>query len=139
MTIEPFSPSHLDEIDLQPAQTSWLEHRDPNYARELARHVAVTARVEGVVVACAGIISLDRDVGHAWAFVARNAGRHFIRFRRAVARLFEVSGKSRILANTECDFAFGCRWLEMLGFERLELLKECGPDGRDHWLYLKVT
>lgn len=137
MTIHPFKPSDLDEIDLQSAQTSWLRHRDPHYAQILARGVAVTAREHGQVLACAGVIALERDVGHAWAFVAR--GQKMIRFRAYVRRLFEVCGKSRILANTEADFAEGCRWLELLGFERLERLEACGPDGRDHWLYVRVT
>lgn len=137
MTIEPFKPEHLDEIDLQPAQTSWLAHRDPRYAASLCDGVAVTARENGVVLACAGVLPLDRDVGHAWAFVAR--GQKMIRFRGYVRRLFEVCGKSRILANTEADFTEGCRWLELLGFEFLESLPNCGPDGRDHLLYVRVA
>lgn len=137
MTIHPFKSADLDEIDLQDAQTSWLAHRDPAYAEALASGVAVTAREDGRVLACAGVLSLDRDVGHAWAFVAR--GQSMIRFRGYVRRLFEVCGKSRILANTEADFVEGCRWLELLGFKRLERLDACGPDGRDHWLYLRVS
>jgi hypothetical protein len=138
MTIEPFKPAHLDEIDLQPAQTSWRAHRDPAYAEMLAQHVAVTARKDGQVLACAGVISLERDVGHAWAFVAR--GQRMIRFRHHVRRLFEVSGKRRILASTEADFPQGCRWLELLGFRRIDPIETlAGPDGRAHLLYVRVS
>lgn len=139
MTVAPFKPEDLDEIDLQPDQTSWRDHRDPEYAQELARHLAVTARDGDRIVACAGVLPLERDVGQAWAFVARDAGRHFLRFRRMVVRMFECSGKSRILASTECDFAQGCRWLEILGFERIDRIEECWPDGRAHWLYVRAS
>ena len=140
MTVEPFKPEHLDEIDLQAEQTSWRDHRDPNYARELSEGVAVTAREAGRIVACAGVLSVERDVGFAWAFVARGAGRHFVRFRGMVRRLFEVSGKARILASTECTFSNACRWLEILGFTRLrdEPISGCWPNNSDHFLYVKV-
>jgi len=138
MTIEPFKPGHLDEIDLQLAQTQWREYRDPLYAKTLGEHLGVTAREDGKVLACAGVISLERDVGHAWAFVAR--GQKMIRFRRCVQRLFEVSGKRRILASTEADFPQGCRWLELLGFSRLDTPATFhGPDGRAHVIYVRVS
>lgn len=136
MTVAPFKPEDLDEIDLQPGQTSWIDNRDPEYAQELARHLAVTARAGTRIVACAGVLPLDRDVGIAWAFVARDAGRHFVRFRRMVLRMLQISGKRRMLATTECDFAMGCRWLQILGFERidtdvLEVL------GRPHFVFAR--
>jgi len=137
VTIHPFNVADLDEIDLQPAQTSWRTHGIPAYAQMLAEHTAVTAREDGRVLACAGVISLERDVGHAWSFVAR--GVSMLRFRHHIERLFEASRKSRILANTEADFAQGCRFLEILGFSLLERLPACGPDGRDHLLYVRKT
>jgi hypothetical protein len=140
MTVEPFKPEHLDEIDLQPGQASWREYRRPEYAAELARHTAVTARAEGRIVACAGVVPVDAEGGMVWALVARDAGRYFLRFRGMVRRLLEVSGKKRFFANTECEFDAGCRWLELLGFTRQpDLLPAFGPDGRDHYLYEKVN
>jgi hypothetical protein len=139
MTIEPFKPEHLDEIDLQPGQASWRDYRSAEYALELALHTAITARAEGRIMACAGVVPVGEEDGMVWALVARDAGRYFLKFRSMVGRLFEVSGKKRIFANTECEFSAGCRWLELLGFERIERINAYGPDGRDHYLYEKVN
>lgn len=137
MNISAFKPGDLDEIDLQPAQTPWRAHRNEDYARMLASHLSYTARDGDRIIACGGVIACERDVGMVWATIARGAGRRMLALYRMGQRLIEVSGKRIILANTECDFAQGCRLLKLLGFKRDERLPQHGPDGRDHWLYTR--
>jgi hypothetical protein len=140
MIIEPFSPRHLWEIDLQPAQRSWYLYASPEYAESLARGMAYTARVRGRIVACGGILPVDEDTGHLWCFLAAEAGRHFVRLHRTAQRFLRVAGKRVLVATSEADFVDGCRWLELLGFQRASRsrLPKYGPDGADHICYEKV-
>ena len=136
MKVDPLKLSDFEEIEPQPAQIYWRAHRTPEEERFLANEIAFTARDNGRIVACAGVVSLGQEAGICWALIARDAGRHFLRFRGMFERMIETSGKRRLFANTECDFADGCRWLEILGFARIEQREPfCGPDGREHHLY----
>lgn len=138
MKLERFTAADIYAIDLQPAQAaSWLAHGSREYAEMLARHLAYTLRDAERVIACAGVVPCDRDVGFTWAFLSVHARPHLARLHKAALRMFEVSGFARLIATSEADFTEGCRWLELLGFTRDEPLPGYGPDGRDHVAYVR--
>jgi hypothetical protein len=139
MILEAYKPEHLREIDLHDSQRSFYDYeaRDA-YARELARGVAYTVRLEGQIMICGGVLPVDNTTGHLWCFMSRFAGKHMLALHRVTRRFIEVSGKHTLHATTEADFPDGCRWLEMLGFRQAAVLHRYDPAGRDHILYTKV-
>jgi hypothetical protein len=138
MVIEPFRPEHLWQIDLQPAQRNWHVYGTREYAQSLCEGIAYTGRVNGRIIACAGLIEIDENSGHMWSFLSVDARRHFVRLHRTAVRFLQVTGKRKLIATSEQYFVDGCRWLELLGFERGRDLPAFGIDGADHYLYEKV-
>jgi hypothetical protein len=126
-----FKASDLDEIRVQAAQASELEY-GRSIAGDLERNLAFTGRHADRVVAIAGVISADRDVGYLWALLAHDAGEHMKRLHRMGLRLIRCCGKARILATARTDFPQGARWLQLLGFSLLD------PDLDGEALFLKV-
>lgn len=102
----------------------------------LARGLAYTLRIDGRLIACAGVIEISPTQGHLWSFLSVHAPRHMVRLHKIARRFLEVSGKRQLVATTEIDFPDGSRWLEMLGFLKVGCLDHYGPDGRDHHLYI---
>lgn len=138
MIIETFKPEHLWEIQLQPAQRSWYRYASRPYAEMLANGLAYSGRIRGQLVVCGGVIDMDEDTGHLWCFLSVQARCYFVRLHRATIRFLKLTGKRRLIATTEADFEDGCRWLEMLDFQRKESMPNAGPDGCDHISYEKV-
>lgn len=135
--VQPFRTWHLEEIELQPAQANWTRYGTISYAQALATGTAFTAREDGRVLACAGVLPMERDVGSLWAFLSIAARRRLLRLGRMALRLCEVSGFARIVTSAEADFGAGCRFLELLGFKFVERIAGFGPDGRDHHFYAR--
>lgn len=139
MTLEPFEPRHLTEIQMQPVQAqSWARYGSVQYAEEIARGVlAYSVRADGVLMGCGGIKEQTPEIGHLWSFISVNAGPHLISMHRIARRMIEVSGKRVMVATSEKSFLNGCRWLQMLGFMAIEALPGYGIDGSDHILYMR--
>jgi hypothetical protein len=142
MTIscEAFKAAHLSEIDTQPWQRHVFARAIeagtfvPPAALEEAGN-AYTLRHRGRIVACAGLVASDTAAVHLWAVVADRAP--LVILHRAARRLLEIyRGCGRISATTEANFAQGCRWLDLLGFERREVLTGYGV-GIDQVLYTR--
>lgn len=139
MIMERFQARHLQQIDLQPAQLpTWKAYGSPAYASALENTLAYTGRIRGRIIVCGGIIDVATDTGHMWCFLSRDARHHMVRLHRTAQRFLKVAGKQRLCATSEVGFDDGCRWLDLLGFERTDLLRAYGPDGSDHYLYEKV-
>ena len=86
------------------------------------------------VVACGGI-SMGLSLGNwIWSYIDEGAGRHMIALHRVASRLI-AENPIRLRAATEVGFSPGCRWLEMLGFERRGPLSDLIPGQRGSWLY----
>jgi len=134
MIVSPFRISDLMQIELQPAQRNVLNGFEVNTR---IYENTFTARVDGRIIAIAGVMRAERDVGLVWALISRHAGRHFWALHRAAERLFEVAGFARLIALTEVNFFAGCRWLELLKFTRDEepLL---GADGEVRLVYTRA-
>jgi len=140
MNVRDFKPEDLSAIELQEHQKDWrLYEKQAEYAGLLAQHLAITIEHEGMIMACAGVMGLERDVGITWSFISKNAGPHLFALRRIALRMFESAGKRRILANCHHTFAPGARWLELLGFEKVESLEALAGSGDGQSVYLRVA
>jgi len=137
--IIPFAPEHILQLDVQDAQRL----TDEEQAQALAAPFgwAWTGLVNGVPVACAGLVEVWQGRAYAWALLARTAGPWMAAITRAVRRALRATPFDRIEMAVEAGFAAGQRWAVMLGFE-LETpqpLRRYLPGGRDAYLYAMVT
>lgn len=140
MRIEPFKAAHLVGMQLQPAQRLSL---DEGMTAEYARALEIagggyTALVDERVIACAGIVEQWRGRGLAWALIAEDAGRHFVRVTRAVHRALEMAQFRRVECHVDCEFGAAIRWAEMLGFEVESKMRAFTPEGRDSFMFVRV-
>lgn len=137
MNVEPFQPSHLTRMRMQPHQA--LSVTDAKYVELLAQSgESYTVSTGETVLICGGIAKGLWETGTLWAFVAADIGAHFTAVHRVALRLLTLAGLPRIEASSECTFEQGCRWLEMLGFEQEGRMRRYGPDGADHYRYARV-
>jgi ribosomal protein S18 acetylase RimI-like enzyme len=140
MMIAPFHPDHLASMLLQPAQAGVQPLLgDPAYGASLAQAgPCYSAVVDGVVIACAGLIPQWQGRAVAWALISNAAGPHFLGVHRAVRRALQVHDFRRVETGVVVDFEEGHRWAKMLGFEREGRMRAYTPDGRDCDLYARV-
>jgi hypothetical protein len=119
MIAEAFHPEHMRELAprLQAAQRAEYASAEPDYFDLLAQWPAVTLRVDGVVMACTGVVEIDGK-SHLWSFLAEDAGPHMVGLVRAGKRLVEVASRP-VMATTDKGFGPGCRLLRMLGLSYL--------------------
>jgi RimJ/RimL family protein N-acetyltransferase len=82
--------------------------------------LGLTVRVDGVIVACMGVVRLWPGVGEVWCFVTAEARKHRKTLCSAalwgVERGIEQLGLHRVQAHVRMDFPAGLRWIKYLGF-----------------------
>lgn len=100
-----------------------------------------TGFTEDRIIGCAGILPLWDGVGHAWVVMSRDYKKHRIWIHKQVRDMFFkiAVGKKfrRVQANVQCDFYDAVRWIEALGFKPESILRQYGPDGKDHYMYTR--
>lgn len=140
MIVEPFTPAHLDNLLLQPAQAYLRPHMsNPEYGRALMVEGKSFSFIEGdQVLGCAGVVPIWTGRAEAWAMFAPNLTRQFIHIHGATVRFFESCGIRRIEAHVDAGFGKAKKWVELLGFEYEGLLRAYTPDGRDCLRYARV-
>lgn len=139
LRIARFVPAHFEALEPQPAQLYVREHTSPEQLRELAECGPAYTVLEGErVIFCGGLREYDAARGVLWSFVAADAGAHFVRIHRYVARFLEVFDRAHIQATCRTGFAAGARWLTMLGFTWSRSIGPYGPGGVSHELFERV-
>ena len=139
MTIIPFEVKHLAQMDLQERQRRTLAHMTAERRAVLAKGgPAVSAVVEGRIIASGGLVMLPAGAAFAWVAFAKDAGPYFPKLYRAARRfLADAPAIERLEAVTEVDFAPGHRWLELLGFKRDGILEHDGINGENQYRYTR--
>jgi hypothetical protein len=132
MIVRPFNPDDFLAIELQSQQEYLRQYLNRTYFEALTAN-AITVIADDRIIAIAGV-KLENDIGQLWCFLSVHAARHMVAVHRIAARLIETYSE-RLIATTEEDFQPGERWLEMLGFEFLEVAEHFGPDNRHHKVY----
>lgn len=120
-------------------------HTGPDFVdREAtARHYATgpgyTARLDGQILACAGITIHWPGMGTAWALITPLGCRHPLRVHRAVkqglASIVDGCHLRRVQAEVMAECAPAIRWVEALGFHAEHLMPRFGPSGESAWRY----
>jgi len=142
MHIIPFKKEHLLNLDLQrnqPEVAHLMDNPEFGAALEL-QPLSFTAIEEGKVYACGGLIEEWKGVARAWALLSENMGNKFMPVHRAVKAAIEANQEKyhRIEMSVIADFAQGCRWARLLGFELESKAKKYSPDGKDCFIYARV-
>ena len=136
VSIIPFSPEHISRMDLTDEQRAVESQKDA-----LGYGDAWTVTVDGHPVACGGVMPIWDGRGYAWALMGRDSGPYMLHITRAVKRGLLIAPFRRVEMAVDATFAAGCRWAQLLGFvrETPEPLRAYLPNGRDAWLYARVT
>lgn len=139
MSLVPFRAEHLALVQVQDAQTHVSPFMTYEHAQALEPTLAFTYIVDGVVLGVGGLVEIWPGRASMWAYLGKNAGRHFVAIHRAALALLEVADFRRVEADVDVDFAAGHRWLELLGF-KLEAprMRSFLPTGGDSALYARV-
>jgi hypothetical protein len=142
VTVRPFQPGDVAQLDLQPAQLCELTEaaRLPEYGAQLWRAgPAFTAEEGGRLLACAGVMEVQPHHATAWAFLAGGLGASLVPVTRAVLRFLDACGYQRVDMVVRCNFRAGRKWARMLGFTCEGRMRRAGPHGEDYILYARIA
>jgi hypothetical protein len=132
----PFQPEHLERLRAQPEQAIEVSALTPQFAAGLASTDAWTILDGDETLFCGGVVEYQ-GMGVLWAAVSSRIGRRMLTVTRMCQRYLKLN-RLRIETSVRTDFEPGCRWAELLGFRREELLPHEGFDGSDHYRYVKT-
>jgi len=139
MIVEKFKPDDLDLMRVQQAQIGELVMLGPQVREALATYPAFTGFVDGVPIACAGMVEGALAIGGMWAILSEDARRHMLTLTRAGLRMLALYHYRRVETNVPVDFIAGCRWIGILGFECEGVMRKYAPDGSDQYRYARVA
>ena len=102
---------------------------------------AWSAFVDGVPIACAGVVEVWAGRAYAWALLADRAGPHLLWLTREIRFRLDSLALRRVEMAVDAGFGAGARWARMLGFvcETPEPARCYLPNGRDAWLFARVN
>jgi hypothetical protein len=132
--IIPFESHHTKLMTPQSAQAFEVDYAP----LEAAAGDAWTAVVDGLPVACAGLIEMWKDRAQAWALLSADAGPHMLPITRSIRFRLASSSFRRIEMAVDVDFEAGIRWAHMLGFEHECTARNYFPGGRTARLYARI-
>ena len=135
----PFEPKHLCALRAQPMQVNEVSLITPGIASALADGDAWSIYDDEMPLFCGGIVEGTQSTGYLWAFVSGEAGPRMRTITRMCARYLAMKRLRRIETSARADFAAGCRWAKLLGFENEGLMRKYGADGSDHYRYARIS
>ena len=136
--IVPFQAWHLTWLEDHGIGEQYFHRMTPDVVRAMGVN-AVSAIVDGDVIACGGAIQFWPGRWQLWALLSlTRSGSHMTAITYA-ARRFVSTLQGRIEFTVRKDFDKGHRWARALGFKvETPLLVHFGPEGEDHVGYVKV-
>jgi hypothetical protein len=139
LTIEPFRAIHADLLFAGGVQASQVS-LSPASGISLAGlpGCALTARADGRVIMCGGLVPFAPWLGTLWAILSKDAGPHMVTLYKSTLRFLDAQPYRRLEASVPQGFAAGCRFLELLKFSPEGVLEAYDEDGRDHLRYARI-
>lgn len=138
-----FEAWHATALAVQPAQQGDAAAIAPEDLREVESEQSMTAFDEAGPFACAGLIAVPGWHGQrmlAWALLGRRLGAARLLFiTRAILRALEACPARRIEMTVDSGFPAGILWAARLGFTAEGRMRGYGPDGRDHYLFARIS
>jgi len=140
MDVVAFKSEHMLALDVQDAQASARQFFSPEHLADLEELDSFTVLFGGRPAMCVGWVELYPTRALVWAVLARDAGRHMTALTRFGRRLVDGLPYRRVDAEVDAEFGQGCRWLELLGFQREtpNPLRAYNAHGGDSYIYAKV-
>jgi len=145
--VEQFVPQDLSEIRIQAAQTGedvvCRSFTDEQWQTALAAGPAYTARRDGTVLCCAGIIPQWSGRAITWSFLSEDiTPKDMLFVTRQVKSLLDsvqlLPMYRRIETTVKNDFWQGIRWAGILGFIPEGILRCYDPHGNDYIMYARI-
>ncbi len=142
MIIQPFTPEHLDHLDIRSFEAKELE-----FAEDIRRSIVVlpdcfTGIEAGQVVAIAGIYVIWPGVADAFVISTPLVEKYPKAFHRAILRgLLHLCQKRhirRLQTAVHVDHKVSRKWIKRLGFRPEGLMRAYGPDGSDYIRYARI-
>ena len=134
----------MDALIMRPREEETFKIVDKEMDRLIKdnhKGCSFTGFTEDKIIGCAGILPIWEGLGHAWVVMGKDYKKHRIWIHKQVQDMFFkiAVGKKfrRVQANVQCDFYDAVRWIEALGFEPESILRQYGPDGKDHYMYTR--
>lgn len=139
ITIVPMTEAHVRAIEPQEQQCGDGEAERVRIAMMQADLGPCWAALSsnGVVLAIAGVTEAWEGRGIAWSVLSRHCGPHLLALTRTVRRYLDGMDYARLEMYVDAQFAEGCRWAQMLGFE-LETpnpMRRFLPNGNGAYLF----
>lgn len=135
MNAVPFQPEHLANLRAQSEQSIEVSALTPQLAAGLASTDAWTILDGDEPLFCGGVVEYQ-GAAVLWAALSARIGMRMIIVNRMCQRYLRAQ-TLRIETSVRTEFAAGCRWAELMGFKRGELLPHEGFDGSDHYRYVR--
>lgn len=137
LKIEPFSPDHATELEIQPAQKHVDNHLtlvDWNNLR------GYTVFVGDKPIFCGGMFKMYGHRFVAWSLIAWNAGKYLRAIMRRINRYFRIFYRGcRIECTVDISFKAAHRFAKLLGFQlEAERMQQYEVDRRDMSLYAMI-
>lgn len=138
--IVPFKAEHFWALEVQDAQASERLYAKPEYLEALEYQYSFTVLDDNEPLACLGCAHLFNNRGAVWAYISKNAGRHFRVIHKLAQRIIEDVPYTRLETEVDYNFEQGHRWMKLLGFKvEAERMRCARPDGADATLYSRVA
>lgn len=140
MRVVPFITAHLDNLKVHDYMDYANSHMTEQYGELLSSYPSYSYLVNGIVIACGGVVPVSEKRYIAWSLMSSETNRHMLGITREVTKFLETFDADRVELQVRADFSAGCRWAKMLGFicETPCPMKKFGDDGMDYYLYARV-
>ena len=104
---------------------------------------AYTLMVNGIPVACVGLVLQDWGKAEAWTLFSNSFQNHVLTIYRLIKTglkmAFHEKNLSRIQATIDPSYPATVKWIESLGFEYEGRLRKYGPLGQDFLMYARTN
>jgi len=143
MRLHRLRATHIETIDLQPAQAVLRDRLSEAAIQGLVRSRAI-AIVDGAdVLVCAGLTQRWPGRAVGWALLSRRIRpNRFLAVHRLIAAALDraaMRDPGRIEVQIDPGHAAALRWARLLGFETEGRMRRYLPDGRDMILMARVS
>jgi len=145
IVIRPFEPmdAYLIKLrELDKEDYAGLDYFGLVFGYWNASQVKWTITADGAVVACGGVRMAGAE-GTAWILSSDLVNAHRYVFHKTVKRwlddMFKVYGAQRIATLVLPKNKTSRHWLKRLGMRPEGLVRKCGPNGLDRFLYARVA
>lgn len=148
--VRSFLAGDIVQLALQPSQHLTLGMLKAVHSIEDGRAIEASGPAwtaigaDGRILCCYGFAWMfppaDGFGGHAlaWAMLAGDVGSAHVAITRFARETIVASPIDRIEAIVRDDAPPECRWAEMVGLERIAVLRSWGPEGKTHRLYERI-